>query len=73
MTGFRYLNNITIYGYLKKIRMRKAADLLKDTDLPVLEVAKMVGYHGDGHFQSAFREVYGITPHKLRNQMRCTF
>lgn len=66
MSGFKQLNGITIYEYVKRVRMQKAIELLMESDLPVLEIARTVGYCGDGHFHAAFREVYGTTPGKLR-------
>ncbi|MDO4294057.1 MAG: AraC family transcriptional regulator [Eubacteriales bacterium] len=69
MTGFRYLNGMTVYHYLKRLRMQKAVELLRDTNLSVLEIAQAVGYYGDGHFQSAFRAAYGISPSKMRRDL----
>ena len=70
MTGFRFLNGITIYKYLKELRMKRAAELLQQTDLSIGEIAAAVGYHGDGHFQKAFRDVHGVTPHSLRTELK---
>ncbi|PYG87593.1 AraC-like DNA-binding protein [Ruminiclostridium sufflavum DSM 19573] len=66
MSGFKLLNGITIYEYVKRVRMQKALELLMESDMPVLEIAKSVGYCGDGHFHKTFRDVYGTTPGKLR-------
>lgn len=66
MSGFKQLNGLTIYEYVKRVRMEKAIELLLASDMPVLEIARSVGYCGDGHFHQAFREVYGTTPGKLR-------
>ncbi len=46
--------------------MQKAIELLMESDMPVLEVARSVGYCGNRHFYEAFRQVYGTTPGKLR-------
>lgn len=67
MAGFKQVNGITIYEYVKRIRMQRAIELLLESDVPVSEIAKSVGYCGDGHFHEAFRDVYGTTPGKLRN------
>lgn len=66
MSGFKQLNGITIHEYVKRVRMQKAIELLLESDLPISEIAKNVGYCGDGHFHAAFREAYGTTPGKLR-------
>ena len=70
MAGFKQLNGITIYTYLKHLRMEKAAELLKENDLAVSEIARLVGYHGDGHFQQAFKDIYGVTPSKIRKELQ---
>ena len=70
MAGFKQLNGMTIYEYLKRVRMQKAIELLLESEAPVLEIAKSVGYHSDGHFHQIFREVYGTTPAKLRRAMQ---
>lgn len=66
MAGFKQLNDITIYEYVKRVRMQKAIELLLESDMPVLEIARSVGYCGDGHFHQVFRQTYGTTPGSLR-------
>ena len=69
MAGFKQINGVTIYSYLKRIRMERASQLLQENGLSISEIAQAVGYHGDGHFQQAFRDVYGVTPGKLRQEL----
>lgn len=69
VTGFKELFHTTINTYTKKMRMAKAIELLKSSELPVAEIAKAVGYYGDGFFQKAFKETYGITPKKMRKDL----
>ncbi len=66
MAGFKQLNGMTVYTYLKRIRMQKAVELLQQNEMPITMIARAVGYHGDGHFQQAFKDVYGTTPSRLR-------
>ena len=54
VTGFKEMFNTTINDYTQKCRMTKALDLLCDDELPIVEIAKSVGYYGDGYFQKAF-------------------
>lgn len=68
MTLFKQTVGTTIYGYVKRIRMERAAVLIKQTDLTIAQIAREVGYHGDGHFQQAFVSVYGITPGGFRKE-----
>jgi len=46
-------------SYLLDVRMRRAANLLKNTDLTVNEVSMSVGYRDQLVFSKALRKVYG--------------
>ena len=46
--------------------MEKAAELLKTTDLKVIEVANAVGYENQGKFAKVFAETYGVLPLEYR-------
>ena len=47
-------------------RLRKAAQLLETTGLPVLQVAADVGYGSVSQFGQAFRRQYGVSPAQYR-------
>lgn len=51
-------------GLLVEARMKRAAILLKGTDLPVAEVARILGYTSSSNFHKAFRTHFGTTPHE---------
>jgi AraC-like DNA-binding protein len=70
MAGFKQITGDTIYGYLKNIRMEKSLEMLRDTDMKIVEIARTVGYHGDGHFQQVFIATFGANPSKLRKTLR---
>ncbi|RRD96426.1 AraC family transcriptional regulator [Clostridiales bacterium COT073_COT-073] len=69
LSGFKSSFSSTINEYTKKIRMTKALELLYDDELSVVEIAKSVGYYGDGYFQKAFKETYGVTPSQMRKDL----
>ena len=48
--------------FLKELRLRRAAELLRTTDLPVKAVAPKVGYASRSYFSRAFKARYGIDP-----------
>ena len=70
VTGFKETYRITINGYVQSVRMHKAVELLKTGDLSVTEIARAVGYYGDGYFQTAFKKYYGVSPGELRRELR---
>lgn len=43
-------------------RMERAALLMRNTDLPIEEIAPLIGYSDKSNFHKAFREYYGLTP-----------
>ena len=47
---------------LLEFRMKKAAILLKSTDLSIEKIAAMLGYSNNSNFYKAFREYYGTSP-----------
>lgn len=53
--------------YLQKVRMAKAAQLLRDSALPVNKVASSVGYRQPAQFAKAFRRHHGSPPSSFRS------
>ena len=64
--GFRRLYGLPVHTWLRQRRMERAAELLRDSSLSVLEVAQSVGYGSASQFSAAFRRQYGMTPAMYR-------
>ena len=61
--NFREIYGSPIYKYVKKVKINKAAELLKsDSSLKVSDVAESVGYDNPSKFAAAFKDVMGLTP-----------
>jgi AraC-like DNA-binding protein len=52
----------TITQYLRRLRMEKAAELLRSGEFNVTEAALEVGYASPSHFSQAFHEAFGCCP-----------
>ena len=52
--------------YLIAYRLQRASVLLRESALPVGEVARAVGYREPGYFSASFRRAYGRTPSQFR-------
>jgi AraC family transcriptional regulator len=52
----------TITQYLRRLRMEKAAELLRSGEYNVTEAALEVGYASPSHFSQAFHEAFGCCP-----------
>ena len=63
---FKALYGVPVAGYLRTVRMDTAARLLRESDLPVAEIAHRVGYEDPSRFSAAFRRHTGRRPTELR-------
>lgn len=57
------------YEYLDELRISKACELLKTTDLKIIDVAMKVGYNSTRTFQRSFGRLTGISPNKFRSSI----
>lgn len=53
--------------YLTRVKMQKAAELLKGFEYKTYEVSTMTGYTNPKNFARAFKKFYGCTPREYRN------
>ena len=51
---------------LQRVRMTRAAELLRDGSTAVSEVARAVGYRQPAQFSKAFRRHHGCPPSEMR-------
>jgi len=56
--------------YLNRIRIRHAEILLRDTLLPIDEIALNCGYKDRSHFTTIFRKYNGLPPARFRKSFR---
>ncbi|MEC1373492.1 Ada metal-binding domain-containing protein [Heyndrickxia oleronia] len=65
---FKQETNETPRAYLERIRIDKAAHLLKNTQLSNLDICYGVGFHSPSNFYRAFRRVKNCSPSEFRNK-----
>lgn len=58
----KQLTGMTPVEYIKSIRMKKAAMLLKQQKFTVAEVMYMVGFSNHSYFSKCFQAQFGVTP-----------
>lgn len=64
--AFKLNTGITIVDCLNMIRIRKAAEQIVYSDLPLTEVAQMCGYVSASHFNRVFMRYVGMPPGQCR-------
>ena len=67
-TVFKAATGFPVARYVTQTRMEKAAELLRETDLPVAEIAHRVGYKKAGAFADAYRAFTGYLPSETRTR-----
>jgi two-component system response regulator YesN len=65
---FRKETGLSLSEYILQERMKKAAQLLQETDLTVSQIASELGYGNFSYFSRMFKRVHGLTPVEYRNR-----
>ena len=63
---FKEQTNEVFSNYLENMRMKKACELLDNTDLSVDKIASEVGYNSAYSFRRAFKKNLGVVPTEYR-------
>jgi transcriptional regulator GlxA family with amidase domain len=68
--SFKQAFGVPPHRYLLTRRIERATALLRDTGLPVTEIAFQTGWESLGTFGRTFRDVTGASPSAIREQAR---
>lgn len=64
--AFKEITGEKYWDYLSSYRIRKAKELLCNTNLGQAEISQRVGYESEFHFSRKFKELVGMSPNKFR-------
>ena len=67
-TTFKRVYGEPIATYMKEYRIKRAMELLTESDSPIVEIAEDVGYKNQSKFTQAFKDVTGILPKDYRKK-----
>lgn len=65
---FKTSMQTTPYKYLTEYRLSKAAELLRNSDKPIGNIAESVGFRQISHFGKCFKEKTGLSPRNYRKK-----
>lgn len=68
--AFKQSQGTAPHDYLVQRRVKRAQQLLIDTDMPLSEIALAVGFSDQSHCARRFRERVGVSPSDYRWAMR---
>ncbi|HUP30914.1 MAG TPA: AraC family transcriptional regulator [Usitatibacter sp.] len=63
---FRRVTGVSPYAYIRRRRIARSALLLAGSKLPIVEIARIVGFKTHAHFSGAFLKTVGLTPRTYR-------
>lgn len=66
---FKSKKNLSVVQYLQEIRLNKAKELLKNTQLSIADIADQVGYPDSNYFTKVFRKELQISPSDYRKSV----
>lgn len=64
---FKASTGYTVVEYTNNLRIKKAAELIKNTELSISEIALKTGFASFSYFGKMFSKYYGVSPIKYRN------
>ncbi|MEN8249056.1 MAG: ATP-binding protein, partial [Bacteroidota bacterium] len=64
------LTGLSPSDYIRQIRLKKAADLIKTSDLPISSIAYDVGFKSPANFSTAFKAFHGMSPKEYQAKNR---
>jgi signal transduction histidine kinase/ligand-binding sensor domain-containing protein/CheY-like chemotaxis protein/AraC-like DNA-binding protein len=64
------MTGIPASDFIRNIRLKQAAELLKEKKMNITQIAYAVGFANQTHFSTAFKKFYGISPTEYISQMK---
>lgn len=65
---FKKEMGINFTTYVTKYKIEKAKLMLRNTDMPIVNIASELGYYECGYFTKVFKKIEGITPTEYRSK-----
>lgn len=63
---FKDTTGLSPHQYILRARVKRAEYLLLHTDVPIAEVARIVGFYSQSHLNRHLKRALGLTPRQLR-------
>ena len=63
---FKKETGMNLSRYIRQCRMEKAKELLKETNMKIVQICEKVGFSNVSYFCQSFREYCGVSPDKYR-------
>ena len=67
--GFRFLHNMTVGEYIREIRLKKAEELLRTSEMNISEVVYSIGFTSRSYFCKIFKAKYRCNPKQYKQNL----
>ena len=64
--SFKEIYGVPIYQWFKQCRLEYSMELLRNTDLSIIDIANKVGYSNPSKYSAAFYQLMNMTPQQYR-------
>lgn len=68
--GFKLMHGTTVTDYIRDVRIIKAEDLIKNTDLNISEVVYSIGFISRSYFSKIFKAKYNCSPKEYKDKQK---
>jgi AraC-like DNA-binding protein len=66
----KYFDNLSFGDYIRKLRIERSQQLLKDPRYTLAEISYLTGFSDQSHFNRVFKNVVGQTPSQWRKNLK---
>lgn len=63
---FSKATGMTTHQFIMHMRLKKARELLTNTDMPMIQISTSLGFHSQSHFTACFKKMHAVTPARYR-------
>lgn len=67
-TIFRRQTGYYFNDYLAEVRLKKAAELLEETDMKIKDIVDKTGFSSQAYFTRTFKRYYNVSPASYRRE-----
>lgn len=67
-TNFKQIMNVSAITYINQVRLKKACQLLVNTNDSILNIATVCGFNNISNFNVQFKKTLGCSPHDYRDK-----
>ena len=60
----------TTSEFIKSMRLKKAAEIIKTTDEPLAQIGYLVGFNNPSYFSTSFSKMFGVSPSEYQKKIK---